>query len=349
MKTYSLGRPLREALARVRPLRRAPNIMYVVIDDLTFGASDTFGGLIETPWLTRLARRGQRHLDFHTAAASTACLFSERDPIATALRPRGYASIALGKWRAADTFPDAPHFGFDRFFGFTQGEDNSCCPTWYEGRTPIDPRRVHHGYHVSEDLATRAIEWLGTHSAVEPEKPWLCYLAFGASHSPEPRSRAWLETYRGKFDFGWDEYRSQVLERQQELGVVPAHATFAPLLEGITAWEILSVDERQRLARSIEAFAASLSHTDAQLGRVTGFLERTGQLENTLLFVFAGDRSLHDHLPIGWARALDTPFEAGHSAGRNSPLVALWPSGVRSCPQLQYATDLAPAILAAVS
>ena len=103
------------------------------------------------------------------------------------------------------------------------------------------------------------------------------------------------------------------------------------------------------MARPMEAFAASLSHTDAQLGRVASFLERTGQLDNTLLFVFAGDRSLHDHLPVGWASALNTPFESRHSAGTNSPLIAVWPHGVRSRPQLQYATDLAPAILAAVS
>lgn len=344
MKTYHEGEPFpgridrtweeSEAAFPVPPEapEGAPNIVYIVLDDVGFGWCDTFGGLVETPNITRLAEGGLRYTNFHTTALCSptrACLLTgrnhhsvgmanitelatgfpgynarqpmEKAAIGAMLHQHGYTSFALGKWHNTpseetgpsgpfDRWPDGPLFGFDRFYGFMGGDSNQWYPKLYNGREPIDqPKLPEEGYHLSEDLVDKTIEFISTHESVDPEKPWLCFLAFGACHAPHHVWPEWIEKYRGKFDMGWDRYREIVLERQKALGVVPEHTELAPMLEGVQKWDDLSDDEKRLFARMAEVFAGFLAHTDAQIGRFVDFLERTGDLDNTLLFVFIGD------------------------------------------------------------
>src|SRR5262245_41519543 len=204
----------------------APNILYIVLDDVGFGACDTFGGLVETPHITRLADKGLRYINFHTTALCSptrACLLTGRNhhsvgmgtitetatgfpgyngrqpmnkaAVAAMLHQHGYSSYAFGKWHNTpseetgptgpyDRWPEGPLFGFDRFYGFMAGDNNQWYPKLFDGRAAIDqPRLPEEGYHLSEDLVDRTIESLSTHESMDPEKPWLCYLAFGACHS----------------------------------------------------------------------------------------------------------------------------------------------------------------------
>src|SRR5690606_612764 len=225
----------------------------------------------------------------------------EKAAIGAMLHQHGYTSFALGKWHNTpseetgpsgpfDRWPVGPLFGFDRIYGFMGGDSNQWYPKLYNGREPIDqPKLPEEGYHLSEDLVDKTIEFISTHESVDPEKPWLCFLAFGACHAPHHVWPEWIEKYRGKFDMGWDRYREIVLERQKALGVVPEHTELAPMLEGVQKWDDLSDDEKRLFARMAEVFAGFLAHTDAQIGRFVDFLERTGDLDNTLLFVFIGD------------------------------------------------------------
>ncbi|CAM4247105.1 MULTISPECIES: arylsulfatase [Myxococcus] len=310
----------------------APNILYIILDDVGYGACDTFGGLVETPNITRLAGNGLRYTNFHTTALCSptrACLLTGRNhhsvgmanitelatgfpgydarqkpdkaAIGAMLHQHGYASFALGKWHNTpseesgpsgpfDRWPDGPLFGFDRFYGFMGGDNNQWYPKLYAGREAIDPPRLpQEGYHLSEDLADKTVDFISNHASLTPEKPWLAYLAFGACHAPHHVWPEWIEKYRGKFDMGWDRYREQVLARQKQLGVIPANAALAPMLEGVPRWDDLSDDQKRLFARMAEVYAAFLSHADAQIGRVVEYLERSGQLDNTLLFVFIGD------------------------------------------------------------
>jgi arylsulfatase len=344
LKTYQQGKPFPGRIGRtyaesepafpVPPTAPAgaPNILYVVIDDVGYGACDTFGGLVETPHITRLAEAGLRYTNFHTTALCSptrACLLTGRNhhsvgmanitelatgfpgydgrqkpdkaAVATMLHQHGYASYALGKWHNTpseetgptgpfDRWPDGPLFGFDRFYGFMGGDSNQWYPKLYAGREPIDqPRLPKDGYHLSEDLVDKAIDFISSHESTDPDRPWCTYLAFGACHAPHHVWKSWVDKYRGKFDMGWDKYREQVLARQRQMGVVQSNAELPAMLDGVQPWADLSADEQRLFARMAETFAGYLSHTDAQIGRLIEFLESTGDLDNTLVFVFIGD------------------------------------------------------------
>jgi arylsulfatase len=344
MKTYHEGEPFPGRIGRTWdvsepafPVPRtapegAPNILYVVLDDVGFGAADAFGGLIETPNIRKLADNGLRYTNFHTTALCSptrACLltgrnhhsvgmanitelatgfpgYNARQPMIKAgigamLHQQGYASFAVGKWHNTpseetgpggpyDRWPDGPLFGFDRFYGFMGGDNNQWFPKLFAGREPIDqPRLPSEGYHLSEDLVDESIDYISAQKSLEPDRPWLCYLSFGACHAPHHVWKEWIDKYRGKFDMGWDKYREQVLARQKKQGIVPASAELSPMLEGVPAWDTLPDPQKKLYARMMETYAGFLSHTDAQIGRLVEFLERADDLDNTLIFVFIGD------------------------------------------------------------
>jgi arylsulfatase len=319
----------------------APNILYVVLDDVGFGWSDTFGGLVETPNMTRLAENGLR------------------------------------------------------FYGFMGGDTNQWYPKLFIDCEPVDPPRTpEQGYHLSEDLVDKTISFLGNHESANPEKPWLCFFAFGACHAPHHAPREWINKYRGKFDMGWDRYREIVLERQRKMGVVPPHTELAPMFEGVQKWDELSPEERRVFARMAEVYAGFLSHADAQLGRLIDFLETSGKLDDTMIFAFVGDNGSsgegtlsglynemtlcttieenpktvlgrldqlgqpgsYNHYPIGWAITGDTPFKLckqyTHFGGTRNPLIIHWPNGIAAKGdirwQFHHVIDVVPTILQAV-
>ncbi len=80
------------------------------------------------------------------------------------------------------------------------------------------PESIEDGYHLTEDLADRAIEFLGDLRAVDAARPFFLYFATGACHSPHQPPRRWLDHYRGRFDIGWDAWREQIFERQLAIG-----------------------------------------------------------------------------------------------------------------------------------
>ncbi|GAB3432106.1 arylsulfatase [Actinophytocola sediminis] len=368
----------------------APNVLYLIIDDIGFGWTEPFGGLIRTPNIQRLADNGLRYTNFTTTALCSptrSCLitgrnhhsvgmanitelatgypgYNARQPqskagIPAMLHEHGYTSFCVGKWHntpAEDTsiagpydrWPTGPVFGFDRFYGFLGGDSDQWYPKLFVDREPIDqPRLPSDGYHLSEDLVDRTTSWLAQHRSVAPDKPWLTWLAFGACHAPHHVAPQWTDRYRGRFDLGWDAYREQVLRRQKEMGILPEHTRLAPMLEGVQRWDSLSADEKTLFTRMAEVYAGFMEHTDAQIGRLIDFLEATGQLDNTLIFVFVGDNGSsgegtlnglfneqsvanmipetvaqnlarldhlgqpgsYNHYPIGWAIAGNTPFQ----------------------------------------
>jgi len=368
----------------------APNILYILLDDVGYGWCDTFGGLVETPNITRLADNGLKYTNFHTTAlcsptraslltgrnhhsvaygaiaefASGYPGYNGRTPhdmaaIGSMLRMNGYNSWCAGKWHNTpqeelgpsgpyDRWPTGPLWGFDRFYGFLAGDTNHWYPALYYDNHPIDPPATpEEGYHLSEDLVDKSIEFIANHESVDPDKPWFHYLTFGACHAPHHVWPEWIEKYKGKFDMGWDKYREIVLERQIAMGVVPESAELSPMLEGIPKWDDLSDDEKRLFARFAEVYAAFLAHTDAQIGRLLDFLEETGDLENTLIFMIVGDNGSsgegtlvgqynemchgayvfetfeqnleridqiglpgsYNHFPVGWAMAGNTPFK----------------------------------------
>ena len=306
----------------------APNVIIILIDDLGFGATDTFGGPIPTPTLDRLARNGLRYNNFHTTALSSptrAALKSGRNhhtvnmgfitemgtgfpgatgqipnataPVAETLRLNGYNTAAFGKWHetaAWETSVSGPfdrwptRQGFDKFYGFIGGETNQWAPYLFDGVTQVE---LPHdpNYHFMTDMTDKAAAWIKYQKAMTPDKPFFVYFAPGATHAPHHVPQKWIDKWKGKFDQGWDKMREETFARQLKTGIIPPGTKLAPKPAAIRDWGKLSADEKRLYARQMEVFAAYLDYTDSEIGRMLKAVEETGQADNTLVFYIAGD------------------------------------------------------------
>ncbi len=317
-----------------------PNVVMIVLDDTGFAHFNCYGSSLRTPNIDRLAAGGLRYTGFHTTALCSptrACLLSGRNhhavgmrgvsnwntgfphmrggitpraaTIAELVRAHGYATYAAGKWHLApmeETSAAGPHTnwplqkGFDRFYGFLQGETDQFSPELTHDNHHIDPPgRPEDGYHVSADLIDRSTGWIRDLVSVRPDRPFFLYLAFGAMHSPHQSPESYRERWRGAFDEGYDVWRQRWFERQIELGIVPADTTMAPRNPGVPPWDELTPNQQRFSCRLQEAFAAMLEHTDDQIGRLVAFLAEHELLENTLLMVLSDNGASREGGPFG--------------------------------------------------
>ncbi len=369
------------------PPAGAPNVVVVLLDDVGFGTASTFGGPVPTPALDRVAAAGLRYNQFHTTALCSptrAALLTGRNhhsvhmggiceiaygfpgydsviprstaTVAQTLQMSGYSTAWFGKAHITPLWEQSPAgpfdrwptgLGFDRFYGFLGGETSQYEPALYDQTTPVQPYVGREDYHLSEDLADKAIEWIRLQKTSAPDKPFLVYFAPGAGHCPHHVWPEWSERFAGQFDDGWDALRQQIFDRQIAEGVIPAGTTLTPRPSEIPAWA--DYDERYKpvARRLMEVFAGFIAHTDAQVGRVIEAIEDLGQWDDTLFVYVFGDNgasaegSVHgawsapsfqngmpedpqwlldhiedfgtvrceNHYNVGWAWALDAPFQ----------------------------------------
>ena len=219
--------------------------------------------------------------------------------LAKVLGAYGYKTAAFGKWHntpATDTtamgpftlWPTGEGIGFDYFYGFLAGETSQWEPRLVENFNAIEPPHDE-TYHLSEDLAEKAIAWMRRHRAFAPDKPFFMYWAPGAAHGPHHVAKAWADKYKGQFDDGWDRLRERTFEWQKALGWIPADAQLTPRAESMVAWDSIPESERPFQRRLMEVFGGFVEHVDTQLGRVVDELERLSIRDNTLVFYIFGD------------------------------------------------------------
>ncbi len=314
--------------APTRPAAGTPNVVIVVFDDVGFAHFNCYGSTIETPNLNRLADKGLRFVNFHTTALCSptrASLLTGRNHHAVGMRaisnydtgypnmrgaiPRssatlaevlgshGFGTYAIGKWHLApmhETGPAGPfnnwplQRGFNRYYGFLQGEADQFRPELVHDNHYVDPPSTpERGYHLTEDLIDRGIAMVHDHVSAAPNRPFFLYVAFGACHAPHQAPQAFLDKYRGRFDEGWDVHRERWFERQKAMGVVPVSTTLPERNPGVKPWVELTDNERSFAARLQEAFAAFLDHADRELGRLLDDLEAAGQLDNTIFIAMS--------------------------------------------------------------
>jgi arylsulfatase A-like enzyme len=317
-----------------------PNVVVIVLDDTGFAHFGCYGSELATPEIDKLAAAGLRYTGFHTTALcspSRASLLTGRNPhavgmrgvsnwntgfphmrggispraatVADLLRAHGYATYAAGKWHLApmtECSAAGPHDnwplqkGFDRFYGFMQGETDQFHPELTCDNGHVDPPAgPDDGYHLSADLVDRATGWISDLQSLRPDRPFFLYLAFGATHAPHQAPPDYLLRWRGRFDDGYDAARDRWYARQLELGVIPEGTVLAPRNPGVPAWADLTAVQRVFSARLQEAFAAMLEHTDAQIGRLTGFLRDRGLLDNTMLVIMSDNGASREGGPFG--------------------------------------------------
>lgn len=276
--------------------------------------------------------------------------------LAEILVDHGYNTTAIGKWHltpmdqttAAGPYDQWPlGRGFERYYGFLEGLTDHYYPELFEDNHPVPPpASPDDGYHLSEDLVTRALAQVRDQTAVVPERPFFCYLAFGATHTPFQAPADYVAKYRHVYDEGWDVIRERRFQRQLEMGLIPPDTELAPPNDGVPAWDELSPEARDLYARFQEVYAGFLDHTDAQIGRFLDGLRDLGRLDDTIV-VFVSDngasqeggphgvvdttayenghfttfehnleridqidgRTTHVNYPLGWAQAANAPLK----------------------------------------
>jgi len=322
------------------------------------------------------------------------------------LRQNGYATAAFGKWHNTpdneispagpfDRWPTGKTWGFEYFYGFMNGETHQYYPVLYRNTTPVaQPKSPEEGYHVTNDLVDETIGWLNQVNATNPEKPWFVYFSTGAVHAPHHTPKPYIEKYKGKFDAGWDKYREETFVRQKKMGVIPENAKLTPRPKEIPAWDEQSDAAKRVYRRLMENYSGFLDHTDEQVGRLIAAIEKSGEIENTLIFYMVGDNgasaegglegtvseiaslngfqlglaeleakfdeiggpTTDPHIPVGWAWAVDTPFQwtkqiASHFGGTRNGLIVYWPKGIQAQNELRtqfhHVIDIAPTVLEA--
>ena len=317
----------------------APNVLLVMMDDVGFGASSSFGGPIPTPTLDRVTREGLRYNAFHTTAvcsptraalitgrnhhvASTGIIMEFSTPypgyhslvsrsvgtIGEILTANGYGTSWFGKnhnvpdWQ---TSPAGPFhlwptgLGFEYFYGFLGADAHQYRSPIYENTVPIEPYLGKKDFHLDEAMADRAIAWMRTQKSVWPNKPFFAYYTPGTAHAPHHAPKEWLNKFKGKFDHGWHRQREMTFAKQKEMGIIPADAVLNPFTNDYQKWDELNTDEKRIAARGMEAYAAALAHADYQVGRVINAIEEMGELENTLVIYIMGDNGSSAEDPTG--------------------------------------------------
>ena len=334
----------------------APNVLFIIWDDVGFASMEPFGGMIKVPTVQRIADMGLRYTQFHTTALCSptraslltgrnhttvgmACIAEatsgfpgsnghipfETATIAEVLGERGFNTYMTGKWHLCPedetnmasskrNWPTGR--GFERFYGFLGGETNQWYPDLVQDQQIADqPYLPEEGYHLSKDLADKAISMIADAKQVDPDKPFFLYFCPGAGHAPHHVAKEWADKYKGVFDAGYEKYAEEVLERMKKMGIMPENTDLAPMnsmadeksVEGVPwpesdlvrPWDSLDDDEKKLFIRMAEVFAGFVSYTDHQIGRVIDYLEQVGQLENTLIVLISDNGASGEGGPNG--------------------------------------------------
>jgi len=343
----------------IKPPEGTPNVVILLLDDTGFGHLSSFGGLVETPNIDKLADDGLRYNNFHTTALcspSRATIMAARNhhriglgshsltamgfpgynayppesakSIAKHLQKAGFINYAIGKWDHTplyevsesgpfDRWPSGE--GFDHYYGFMAADADNYRSLLWRDHTPIEDWEGKVDYHLSESMADEFIRNITSHVSVSPDKPFMMFWAPVAMHSPHQAPQKYIDYYKGKFDMGWDKTRVAIHKKQLEMGVIPKETELSPRIPEIPAWDSLNPQEKKLYARQMEVFAAMLTHVDEQIGRMIEALKRTGEYDNTIIFVTADNGSSGEGGLAGTfnetyvLNGLQTPFAANMS------------------------------------
>jgi arylsulfatase len=329
---------------KVVPPKGAPNVLLIMTDDAGYGVSGTFGGVIPTPAMDRIAKMGLRYTQFHSTALCSptrAALITGRNhhsvgfgviteqstgypgydsiigpenaTVGAILKQNGFATSWFGKehntpsfqYSLAGPFDQWPvGMGFEYFYGFMGGETDQWTPLLFRNQTQISPWIGKPGYNLTTDMADEAIKYMSELNAAAPDKPFFLYYVPGGTHAPHQPTPKWIDKFKGKFDMGWNALREQIIANQKRLGVIPPDSALTPWPDDLPKWEALSADERKMFARQAEVYAAYVAYTDNEIGRVIQAVEDLGKLDNTLIIYIEGDNGTSAE-----GSTIGTPFD----------------------------------------
>lgn len=367
----------------------SPNVVLIMADDMGYSDIGCYGGEIDTPNINRLANNGIRYTQFYNGARSCptrASLMTGLYPhqagmgwmtvahlgtpqyqgelndrcltIAEALKTAGYATYMSGKWhltrdydetQSADKHNWPLQRGFDGFFGTIPGGGSFFTPRGLAvGNDIIHPGQP---FYYTDAISDSAVGFIRENQTKKEEQPFFLYVAYTAPHWPLHALEEDIKKYKGRYDKGWDVLRDERYKRMKEMGIIPENTVLTARHEDASAWYAIPKRLRPELARRMEVYAAQIDNMDQGIGRIIAELERTGQLENTIIMFLSDNGACaemisHDNKTgeigstdtsfesygLAWANASNTPFQMFkhwiHEGGIATPFVVHWPNGV---------------------
>ena len=221
---------------RIVPPRGAPNVLLIMTDDAGFGVPSTFGGVIPTPAMDRVARAGLRYTQICSTALCSptrAALLTGRNhhsagfgviseqstgfpgynsiipkdkaTIGRMLRDNGYSTSWFGKNHNTPSFAASQvgpfdqwpiGMGFEYFYGFVGGDANQWQPNLFRNTTQIFPFKGQPDWNLTTAMADEAIDWMHRINQIDPSKPFFIHYVPGGTHAPHHPTKEWVEKIR---------------------------------------------------------------------------------------------------------------------------------------------------------
>jgi len=314
-----------------------PNVVLILNDDMGFSDIGCYGGEVDTPHLDRLAANGLRFSQFYNTARcspSRASMLTGLHPhqtgvgiltydsgpegyagnlnqrcvtIAQALKTNGYRTYMSGKWHVAssltkptDTWP--LQRGFDEFFGTIIGAGSFYDPnTLTRGNANAEHEARAEGFFYTDAISDQAVAYIDQHASTHGDQPFFEYVAYTAPHWPLHAHEADIAKYKGRFDAGWDALREARLEKLVASGILKDAWKLTERDPSQPPWSEAQADEQFRAwtLRCMEVYAAQIDRMDQGIGRIIAALERTGQLDNTVVIFLADNGACAEDIPEG--------------------------------------------------
>ena len=370
----------------VAQTQERPNIVIILADDMGYSDAACYGGEIETPNIDRLAKNGLRYRQFYNSARSCptrASLMTGLYPhqagmgwmaaadmqrpayqghlnnqcvtIAEVLKEAGYSTYMCGKWHlnsdrknqggVSDNWP--PQRGFDRFYGIVGGASNYFNVSYHygneSGQSPDDGN-----FYLTHALSDSAVSFVSRHDY--QKSPFFLYLSYNAPHWPLHALQKDIDKYVERYKAGWDKLRAERLERQKKTGLFGKNVVLSPRDETVEAWDSLTPEKQYEFTMRMAIYAAQIDAMDQGIGRLITSLEKTGQLDNTIIMFLSdngacaefnsggprkdvdGKADTWESYRINWANLSSTPYrEYKHftnEGGIATPLIVHYPKGV---------------------
>ncbi len=301
-------------------MKKQPNIILILNDDMGYSDLGCYGGEIHTPNLDSLAEGGLKYTQFYNTARccpSRASLLTGLYPhqtgvghmmeddgidgylgdlnantvtIAEVLKLGGYATYMSGKWHVTRHVDGPKHNwpaqrGFDDYYGIITGAANYYQPrTLTRNNQRIEPEGE--DYFLTDAISEEAARQIREHASSKKDSPFFQYVAYTAPHWPLHAHAQDLARYKNRFGSGWDVLRKQRLERMIRMGIIHENWKLSERDPGIGQWE--DEEHKEWQARRMEVYAAQIDRMDQGIGRILQTLKETDQWENTLI-VFLSD------------------------------------------------------------
>lgn len=270
------------------------------------------------------------------------------------LKAVGYGTYMTGKWHLGNEKPESRPLqrGFDRFYGHLAGTSDFFRPAnLHRGNKPITAEGER--YYITDAISEEAIKFLAEHDEKKDAEPFFLYLAYNAPHFPVQCMPEDYEKYRGRFMEGWDLLREKRLAVQKRMGLVPENTKLAPRPKVVPAWDSLDQKKKVEMDAIMATYAGMIDRVDQNIGKVVRHLEKTGELENSLMIFLSDNGGEAETGPFGefrfedlgrygkggwkygkgWATLSNTPFREykhfTHQGGVQTPLILHWPKGIK--------------------